>query len=151
MAFLDLCFHSLTGATTRPDATTTTPLKAPFFAGPAFLTWSRSQGTRGWGGPLPHGWIEDHRTLQQQILVAMRAFGMKPILPAFQGYVPLPFMAKFPHANVARVGKPPLCAGNGTSVGEYSAALLQPTDAPPPTPHPPTTNNARQGSREPGN
>lgn len=58
---------------------------APFFTGPAFLTWGRSQGMRGWGGPLPQSWIDDQAALQLKILAAMRALQMKPILPAFQG------------------------------------------------------------------
>ena len=44
---------------------------APFFTGPAFLTWGRSQGSRGWGGPLPLRWIESHVELEKNILFAM--------------------------------------------------------------------------------
>ena len=80
----------------------------PFFSGPAWLTWQRSQGLRGWGGPLSASWIDDHAALQKQILAAMRALGMTPVLAAFSGYVPLALMRRFPAANISRVGKPPL-------------------------------------------
>jgi alpha-N-acetylglucosaminidase len=35
----------------------------------------------------------------------MRAFGMTPVLPAFQGNVPIAVHTKFPNANISRVGK----------------------------------------------
>ena len=81
-----------------------------FFSGPGWLTWQRSQGLRGWGGPLPQAWIDDHEVLQRQILTAMRAIGMTPVLPAFGGWVPVALMKLYPKANISRVGKPPLCA-----------------------------------------
>ena len=42
---------------------------------------------RGWGGPLPAAWIDDHQVLQRKILTAMRVIGMTPVLPAFGGWV----------------------------------------------------------------
>ena len=44
----------------------------------------------------------------------MRSLGMTPILPAFQGFVPIAMMSKFPGADIKRDGKPPLCA-DGTA------------------------------------
>ena len=96
---------------------------APFFAGPAWLTWQRSQGLRGWGGPLPINWITDHMVLQKKILAAMRGFGMKPVLAGFQGFVPVALMHKFPRANITRVGKPPLCA-DGTLGDKYGCPAV---------------------------
>ncbi len=31
---------------------------AGFFSGPAFLAWQRMGNLRGWGGPLPQGFID---------------------------------------------------------------------------------------------
>ena len=31
---------------------------AGFFAGPAFLAWGRMGNIKGWGGPLPPGFME---------------------------------------------------------------------------------------------
>ena len=36
----------------------------------------------------------------------MRAFGMKPVLPGFQGNVPLAVHYRYPAANISRVGTP---------------------------------------------
>ena len=57
------------------------------FNGPAFLTWSRGQGSFGVGGPLPNYWIESQRGLQVKIVARLRELGMYPILPGFQGNV----------------------------------------------------------------
>ena len=94
-----------------------------FFSGPAWLTWQRSQGLRGWGGPLPTSWIDDHEVLQRKILTAMRSIGMTPVLPAFGGWVPTALMRLYPHANISRVGKPPLCA-TGTLGDQYGCPAM---------------------------
>ena len=68
--------------------------------GPAHLTWSRGQSMHGVGGPLPASWMEQQWHLQKQILGRMRALGMVPVLPAFQGNVP-PLLAElYPDANI---------------------------------------------------
>ena len=41
------------------------------FDGPAFLTWSRGQGTFGVGGPLPDYWIESQYALQVQHIIML--------------------------------------------------------------------------------
>eukprot|EP01060_Flectonema_neradi_P005327 TRINITY_DN1352_c0_g1_i1.p1 TRINITY_DN1352_c0_g1~~TRINITY_DN1352_c0_g1_i1.p1 ORF type:complete len:783 (+),score=171.53 TRINITY_DN1352_c0_g1_i1:51-2351(+) len=76
-----------------------------FFGGPAFLAWARGQGLMEWGGPLPQSWIDGQFELQKKILSSMRAFGMKPVLPAFQGNVPVAMIDLYPKANISRVGK----------------------------------------------
>jgi len=63
----------------------------PFFAGPAFLAWQRMGNIRGWGGPLTVEWMTDQLKLGRQVYDRMRAFGMKPVLPAFAGHVPARF------------------------------------------------------------
>eukprot|EP00041_Stephanoeca_diplocostata_P026908 m.733684 g.733684 ORF g.733684 m.733684 type:complete len:846 (+) comp23074_c0_seq1:615-3152(+) len=71
------------------------------FDGPAFLTWSRGQGTFGEGGPLPNFWIESQRALQIKIMDRLRLLGMSAIVPGFQGNVPVAMHDIFPHANTS--------------------------------------------------
>ena len=66
-----------------------------YFAGPAFLPWNRMGNFKAWGalnapGPiagLDPGWLTSQEELQMQILAAMRAYGMTPVLPGFAGCV----------------------------------------------------------------
>ncbi|MCF0054868.1 alpha-N-acetylglucosaminidase [Dyadobacter sp. CY356] len=69
-----------------------------FFSGPAYFGWFWMGNLDGWGGPLPHKWMESHKTLQQQIVKRERELGMKTVLPAFTGHVPAAFKKKFPKA-----------------------------------------------------
>jgi alpha-N-acetylglucosaminidase len=67
-----------------------------FFTGPAFLPWHWMGNLNGHGGPLPQPWIKDQEVLQKKILGRMRELGMKPIVPAFSGFVPEAFHHRFP-------------------------------------------------------
>ncbi|UZR96966.1 alpha-N-acetylglucosaminidase [Chondrinema litorale] len=71
-----------------------------FFSGPAYFSWLWMGNIDAWGGPLPDHWMDTHMDLQKKILAKERAFGMKPILPAFTGHVPPTFKDKFPDANL---------------------------------------------------
>ena len=73
-----------------------------FFSGPAFFSWFWMGNIDAWDGPLPQHWMDTHKELQKKILVAERAMGMKPVLPAFTGHVPPSFKDKFPNAKVKR-------------------------------------------------
>ena len=73
-----------------------------FFTGPAFFSWLWMGNIDSWGGPLPAHWKESHKALQKRILAAERAFGMRPVLPAFTGHVPPAFQQRFPGAKVKR-------------------------------------------------
>ena len=73
-----------------------------FFTGPAYFSWLWMGNIDAWGGPLPGHWKESHRLLQKKILAAERAFGMRPVLPAFTGHVPPAFSRRFPTAKVKR-------------------------------------------------
>ena len=75
-----------------------------FFNGPAFLSWSRGQGMAGVGGPLPQWWYDSQLKLNQQIIQMMTAVGIQPILPVFQGNVPVELSALFPQANISSNG-----------------------------------------------
>lgn len=47
---------------------------------------------------------QQQATLNKQILAAMRALGISPILPGFQGNVPLKLHSIYPHANISQSG-----------------------------------------------
>jgi alpha-N-acetylglucosaminidase len=71
-----------------------------WLGGPAFMGWQRMGNLQAWGGPMPHAWMESQFQLQKRILHRMYSLGMKPVLPAFAGFVP-PGMAKlFPRSNI---------------------------------------------------
>jgi alpha-N-acetylglucosaminidase len=67
-----------------------------FFSGPAFLPWHRMGNIDNFGGPLPQNWIDQKRVLQGDILGRMRELGMKPVAPAFAGFVPQGFKRLHP-------------------------------------------------------
>jgi alpha-N-acetylglucosaminidase len=59
-----------------------------FFAGPAYLAWSRMGNLKKFAGPLPLSWHIDQLALQKQILQRYNELGIKYVLPAFSGFVP---------------------------------------------------------------
>ncbi|WP_233581404.1 alpha-N-acetylglucosaminidase [Acidipila sp. EB88] len=69
-----------------------------FSTGPGHLPWHRMGNINNFAGPLPRHWIEEQRALQRQILDRMRALGMKPVAPAFAGFVPQGFLRVKPEA-----------------------------------------------------
>jgi len=73
-----------------------------FFSGPAYFNWFWMGNLDGWGGPLPKSLMQKQETLQKKILERERAFGMKPILPAFTGHVPAAFKERFPQAKLKK-------------------------------------------------
>ena len=75
------------------------------FAGPAFLPWQRMSNFNSWMGPLPQSWIDGQERLQQKILQRERSFGMKPVLAAFNGSVPLSWIKRNPKAQVTEVSQ----------------------------------------------
>lgn len=71
-----------------------------YFSGPAFTPWQRMGNIEGYEAPLPAAWIDKKHDLQVRILDRMRSLDMKPILPAFAGYVPRAFAEKHPQARI---------------------------------------------------
>ncbi len=67
--------------------------------GPAHLPWMRMGNLSGnsFDGPLTRAWDEMQIELQKHILERMRTLGMKPIFPAFGGFVPPAFKNKYPN------------------------------------------------------
>ena len=68
-----------------------------------FLPWQRMGNIEAYRAPLQPGWIEKKHALQLRILGRMRALGMKPVLPAFAGYVPKAFAERHPEARIYRM------------------------------------------------
>jgi len=71
-----------------------------YFSGPAFTPWHRMGNVEAHRGVLPQSWINKKHQLQVRILARMSELGMDPVLPAFAGYVPKAFLAKFPQAKI---------------------------------------------------
>ncbi|WP_158972464.1 alpha-N-acetylglucosaminidase [Paraglaciecola sp. L3A3] len=71
-----------------------------YFSGPAFTPWQRMGNIENHQGVLPQSWINKKHDLQIKILDRMRGLGIKPVLPAFSGYIPKQFMTKYPNAKV---------------------------------------------------
>ena len=95
---------------------------ARFFTGPAHLPWHRMLNINGWQGPLPQSWIDGQADLQRRILQREREFGMRPVLPAFNGSVPLDYKRLHPEARITEVGQ---WGGFGQA---YRTYFLSPTD-----------------------
>lgn len=75
-----------------------------YFTGPAFLPWNRMANIDHWDGPLPKSWLESQLNLQKKIVARERELGMRPILPAFAGHVPLLLKKLFPQAKITSLG-----------------------------------------------
>lgn len=71
-----------------------------YFTGPAFLPWHRMGNLNGHGGALPFKFMKHEMKLQKKVLTRMRDLGMKPVVPAFSGYVPKALMKKYPEATI---------------------------------------------------
>jgi len=67
-----------------------------FSTGPAHLPWHRMGNINNFEGPLPQEIIDAKRVLQGKILDRMRELGMKPVAPAFAGFVPQGFKRLHP-------------------------------------------------------
>lgn len=59
-----------------------------FYTGPAHLPWQRMGNITGVDGSLSENWHKGQIKLQHKVLKRMRQLGMKPICPAFAGFVP---------------------------------------------------------------
>ncbi|XP_026736420.1 alpha-N-acetylglucosaminidase [Trichoplusia ni] len=73
------------------------------FTGPAFLSWLRMGNVHGWGGPLPNSWHVRQTEIQENVTRTMLNLGIVPVLPAFNGHVPVSFAKLFPNSTFHRV------------------------------------------------
>ncbi len=71
-----------------------------FFSGPAHLPWFRMGNISSHDGPLTQSWHDDQVELQTSILKRMKSLGMKPICPAFAGFVPKEMERLHPNLNL---------------------------------------------------
>jgi len=93
-----------------------------FFTGPSHLPWQRMGNLDRFLGPLPQSFIDTQFQLQKKILQRERAFGMKPILPAFAGHVPKDLKTLYPNIKITDLGS----YETGT---ENDAYFLDPMDS----------------------
>ena len=73
-----------------------------YFVGPAHMPWMRLGNISGVDSPLPASWHEDQIALQHKILSRMRELGMKPICPAFAGFLPRDILRIYPDARLVQ-------------------------------------------------
>jgi alpha-N-acetylglucosaminidase len=92
-----------------------------YFTGPAYFPWHRMGNVNGWGGPLPAGFLDKQLALNKRIVARMRELGMKPIAPAFAGFVP-PALHRV-RSDAAIIPLAPWCG----FAKRYNTYLLDPT------------------------
>lgn len=73
-----------------------------YFVGPAHLPWMRMGNLSGIDGPLTQEWHETQIELQHQILKKMKSLDMKPICPAFAGFVPKALTRLYPNIRIVK-------------------------------------------------
>jgi alpha-N-acetylglucosaminidase len=95
-----------------------------YFSGPAHLPWHRMANLDEWGSPLPIGYIEGQRKLQQKIVERARLLGMKPILSAFSGHVPEKIKTLKPNAKITQIAP-----GWGGMDSVYATWFLDPGES----------------------
>jgi len=86
----------------RETGLTDSDLAGHFSAAP-FIPWERMGNIEAYLAPLSPRWIDKKRDLQGRMLERMRGLGMKPVLPAFAGYVPKAFADRHPEARIYRM------------------------------------------------
>lgn len=92
------------------------------FTGPAHLPWHWMANIDHYQGPLTKKWLDSNEELQKKILSRERAFGMKPVLPAFSGHVPEAMRSLYPDANITL--RQPWCGFKGKD----NSWFLNPSD-----------------------
>lgn len=62
---------------------------AQYFTGEVYLSWHRMGNIQRLMGPPSKRWMKQQLVLQHKILQRMKELGIVPILPGFNGYIPL--------------------------------------------------------------
>lgn len=70
------------------------------FVGPAFFPWQWMGNINSHAGPIPQSFLDYAAGLQKKILRAELDLGMKPVTPAFAGFVPRDFAKANPKAKI---------------------------------------------------
>ena len=97
-----------------------------YFTGPAFLPWHRMGNINKHDGPLPQSYLDKSVILQNKIIDKMKELGMKPVVPAFAGFVPTALKRMHPEAEI--VNMEPWAGfekGCGTSILSPKSDLFQ--------------------------
>ena len=94
-----------------------------YFTGPLYLPWHRMSNLDSWQGPLPKEWIDGQEALQKRIIERERELGMKPILPAFAGHVPVALKRIYPDAKISQM------SSWGGFDDQYRSHFLSPDDS----------------------
>ena len=89
-----------------------------YFAGPAHLPWMRMGNISNIDGPLTDTWHNQQVALQHKILKRMKELGMKPICPAFAGFVPKAIKRLYPEVSFSET----------TWAGAFHNWMLSPKD-----------------------
>jgi len=76
-----------------------------FFTDPPHLPWYHMNNFARWGGPCPEAYVEHGCELQKKILARERELGMTPIIPAFNGRVPVELKKQYPDKKITVLGK----------------------------------------------
>lgn len=105
------------------DAETVNNEILTWLGGPAFMAWQRMGNIQAWGGPMPQSWIDQQHQLQKAILERMVSLGMKPVLPAFAGFVPPLTRRCFADASISLSNK-----WGGFNATYSPVNLVEPTD-----------------------
>ena len=71
-----------------------------YFVGPAHLPWMRMGNISGVDGPLSDTWHQQQIALQHKILKRMKELNMKPICPAFAGFIPKALTRLYPDVKI---------------------------------------------------
>jgi alpha-N-acetylglucosaminidase len=94
-----------------------------FFTDAAHLPWYHMNTISHWGGPCPESYVEHGYKLQKKILARERELGMRPIMMAFNGRVPVALQKKYPNKPIHVLGK-----GWGMFKKPYYTYFLDPYD-----------------------
>lgn len=73
-----------------------------YFVAPAHLPWMRMGNLSEVDAPLPQEWHTSQIALQHKILKRMKSLDMKPICPAFAGFVPEAMKRLYPDINIVK-------------------------------------------------
>lgn len=92
-----------------------------FYVGPAHLPWQRMGNIVEHDGGLPDAWHKGQIALQHRVLERMRALAMKPICPAFAGFVPREITRLYPEVKLLELGW-------GGWSERYASRLLSPSE-----------------------
>jgi alpha-N-acetylglucosaminidase len=94
-----------------------------FFTDAAHLPWYHMNTISRWGGPCPDSYVEYGYNIQKKIVKRERGLGMRPILMAFNGRVPVELKKKYPKKEIHVLGK-----GWGMFTEKYYTYFLDPYD-----------------------